>query len=228
MINIIIVDDNKDIREYFQMILNREPDLSVIATANSGKKGVELVQQLKPDVVLMDIQMESETAGIEATKAIKETVPDTKVIILTIHSDDEMLFKAYNAGIMDYITKTDSITQIISSIHDVYHNKLQLRSHVAEKIVTEFTRLQKQHSSMLYILNILTKLTNSEFEVLKCVYEGFSYKQIAQSRYVSMATIKSQVNSILKKFDLLRMKDVVTLMKEINFEEIYHPRQQNK
>ncbi len=222
MIRVLIVDDMPDIREYFQMILNREPDIDVIATAQSGKEGVCLAKELKPDVVLMDIQMETEHAGIDAAQKIKDCVPTAKVIILTIHTDNELLFKAYNAGVMDYIIKTDSITQIVSSIHNVYENRLMLRSEVAEKIVAEFTRMQKQHNSLLYTLNILTKLTNSEFEVLRCVYEGMSYQQIAQSRFVSQATIKSQVNSILKKFDLLRMKDVIALMHEIDFERIYH------
>ncbi len=226
MIRVLIVDDNKDIRQYFQMILGREADLDVIATAASGKEGVQLVQELKPDVVLMDIQMETETAGIAAAQKIKETAPAVKVIILTIHSDDEMLFQAYNAGVMDYIVKTDSITQIVNSIHNVHQNKLMLRSDVAEKIVAEFTRMQKQHTSLLFTLNILTKLTNSEFEILRCVYEGNSYKDIAQTRYVSQATIKSQVNSILKKFDMLRMKDVIEMLRNIDFEKIYHTKRQ--
>ncbi len=224
MIRILIVDDNQDICQYFQMILGRETGFQVVATASSGKEGVRLAQTLMPDVVLMDIQMETETAGIAAAQKIKETAPGVKVIILTIHSDDEMLFQAYNAGVMDYIVKTDSIAQIVNSIHNVHQNKLMLRSDVAEKIVAEFTRVQKQHTSLLFALNILTKLTNSEFEVLRCIYEGNSYKDIAQTRYVSQATIKSQVNSILKKFDMLRMKDVVGLLKDIQFEKICHSR----
>lgn len=224
MIRILIVDDNQDICQYFQMILGRESDFQVVATASTGKEGVRLAQTLMPDVVLMDIQMETETAGIAAAQKIKETAPGVKVIILTIHSDDEMLFQAYNAGVMDYIVKTDSIAQIVNSIHNVHQNKLMLRSDVAEKIVAEFTRVQKQHTSLLFALNILTKLTNSEFEVLRCIYEGNSYKDIAQTRYVSQATIKSQVNSILRKFDMLRMKDVVSLLHDIQFEKICHSR----
>ena len=147
----------------------------------------------------MDIQMETETAGIDATRVIHETMPECKIIILTIHSDDEMLFRAYSGGAMDFIVKTDSITKIVSSIEKVSQNQMQLRSDVAAKIVTEFRRIRNDRDNLLSTLNILTKMTNSEFEVLCCIYRGDSYREVAKTRFVSEATIKSQVNSILKK-----------------------------
>lgn len=220
MIRIMLVDDNDEIREYFRHVLSREPNFEIVGTASSGRESIELAQELRPDIILMDIQMETDTAGIDATHVIHETVPESKIIILTIHSDDEALFQAYTNGAMDFIVKTDSIAQIVASIQSVHQNQLQLRSDVASKIVMEFQRLQKQKASLLYTLNILTRMTNSEFEVLCCVYLGQSYRQIAQSRFVSEATVKSQINSILKKFDMKRMKDVVAMLNEIDFEQI--------
>lgn len=220
MIRIMLVDDNDEIREYFRHVLSREPNFEIVGTASSGRESIELAQELRPDIILMDIQMETDTAGIDATHVIHETVPESKIIILTIHSDDEALFQAYTNGAMDFIVKTDSIAQIVASIQSVHQNQLQLRSDVASKIVMEFQRLQKQKASLLYTLNILTRMTNSEFEVLCCVYRGQSYRQIAQSRFVSEATVKSQINSILKKFDMKRMKDVVAMLNEIDFEQI--------
>lgn len=220
MIKILLVDDNAEICEYFKMVLDHEPSFSVVGCAHSGREAVKLARMLLPDVVLMDIQMETDTAGIAATAAIKKQLPQTKVIILTIHTDDELLFQAYQAGVVDFITKTDSIAQIITSIHNAYQNQLMLRSDVAEKIVTEYHRVQSQNKSLLYAINTLTRLTNSEFEVLKSIYEGNSYKQIADARFVAQSTIKSQVNSILKKFELTRMKDVMAILREIQFEKI--------
>lgn len=219
-IKILIVDDIADIREYFQMILSKEPDMEVVGLASSGIEAFQKAKELNPDVILMDIQMETRTAGIDATNAIKYIVPDVRVIILTIHEEDEYLFQAYCAGVMDYIVKTDSISQILNSIRTVYANKLMLRPGVADKIIDEFTRLKTQQKSMIYILNIISKLTNSEFEILKCFYEGSSYKTISETRFVSQATIKSQVNSILKKFEMKNMKEVIKLLKQINFHEI--------
>ncbi|MBH1940115.1 response regulator transcription factor [Mobilitalea sibirica] len=219
-IKILVVDDIADIREYFSMILSKEPDMDVVGLASSGVEAIQKARELKPDVILMDIQMETRTAGIDATNAIKSFNPNIRVIILTIHEEDEFLFQAYCAGVMDYIVKTDSITQILNSIRTVYANKLMLRPGVADKIIDEFTRLKTQQESLIYILNIISKLTNSEFEILKCFYEGNSYKTISETRFVSQATIKSQVNSILKKFEMKTMKDVVKLLKQMNFSEI--------
>lgn len=220
MIRILLADDNTEIRGYFRGILEREPGFSIVGEAGSGRECILLAQLHRPDIILMDIQMETETAGIEATRYIHEKLPECKIIILTIHSDDEMLFQAFSVGAMDYIVKTDSISKIVSSIENVSRNQLQLRSDVATKIVSEFQRIQNERASLLYTLNILTKMTNSEFEVLCCIFNGNTYKEVAKTRFVSEATIKSQVNSILKKFDMKRMKDVIDLLNQVDFSQI--------
>jgi len=219
-IKLLIVDDMIDIREYFQTVLSNEPDIEVVGVASSGIEAFEKVKETNPDVILMDIQMESRTAGIDATSAIKKYNPNIKIIILTIHNDDEYLFQAYCAGVMDYIVKTDSISQILNSIRTAYSNELILRPGIADKIMNEFIRLKTQQHSMLYTLNIVSMLTNSEFEILKHVYNGHTYKAIAEARFVTQSTIKSQVTSILKKFEMKNMKEVVKSLKETSFYEI--------
>ncbi|MFA9379683.1 MAG: response regulator [Acetanaerobacterium sp.] len=219
-IKILIADDIPDIRKYFEMILSKEPDMQVVGIASSGLEAVQKTKELNPDVILMDIQMESRTAGIDATKTIKSFKPNIRVIILTIHQEDELLFQAYCAGVMDYIVKTDSIAQMLNSIRNACANQFMLRPYIAEKIVDELTRLKTQQESFIYTVNIMLKLTNSEFEILKCFFEGNTYKQICESRFVSQATVKSQVNSILKKFEMKNMKDVLKLLHLINFNEI--------
>ena len=219
-IKILIVDDMTDIREYFNMILSREPDIVVAGLASSGIEAVHMAKLLKPDVILMDMQMETRTAGIDATHCIKAIDPNIKVIVLTIHQEDEYLFQSYCAGVMDYIVKTDSISQIINSIRTVYSNQLLLRPGIADKIIDEFSRMKNQQNSLIYILSIVSKLTNSEFEILKCLYEGSTNKVISETRFVSPSTVKSQVNSILKKFEMKSMKEVVKLLKQLNFDEI--------
>lgn len=223
-IKILIVDDIADIRDYFKMILSKEPDMEVTGLAASGIEAVQKAEELNPDVILMDIQMETRTAGIDATNTIINFNPDIRIIILTIHQEDEFLFQAYCAGVMDYIVKTDSIAQILNSIRNVHANQLMLRPNVAEKIIDELARLKMQQKSLIYTVNILSRLTNSEFEILKCFYEGSSYKDISETRFVSLATVKSQVNSILKKFEMKSMKEVVRLLKQINFEDIINDR----
>lgn len=219
-IRVLVVDDNIEIREYFIGILNHEADMDVVGSASSGAEAVKIAQACKPDLILMDIQMETRTAGIDAARQIIGNQPSVKIIILTILEDDDLLFQAYCAGVMDYIIKTDSITQILSSVRQVYNNQLILRPKYAEKIIDEFNRVKEQQESLLFSINILMRLSNSEFEILKCLYQGMSYKQISEQRYVSSATVKSQIHGILKKFGMRNTKEVIKKLNEINFSQI--------
>jgi DNA-binding NarL/FixJ family response regulator len=221
-IGIVVVDDAEEIRNYFKMILSKENDMQVVGEASNGKEAYDVVAKTKPDIVLMDIQMETETAGIDAIKRINEEFDCVKTIVLTVHEEDELLFQAYTVGAMDYIVKTSSIVDIIQSIRNVYKNEMSLRPEIAEKIISEFSRLRTQQSSLIYTLNIISKLTNSEFEILKAVYNGNSYKQITNQRCVEEVTIRTQVNKILKKFQMRSMKDVIRLLKGMKFFEIYN------
>ncbi len=224
-IRIVIVDDFEDIRNHFKMILARETDMEVVATASSGAEGYEVVMQHQPDIVLMDVQMETEMAGIETTRKIKEQMDAIKVIVLTIHEEDEILFKAYGAGAIDYIVKTSSIVEILNSIRNVYNNKLSLRPEVAGKIITEFARLQNEQSNLVGTLNVMSKLTNTEFIILKAIYGGKTYQQIAKERFVEEVTIRTQVNKILKKFEKQSMKEVIKALKELRIFDIYGDKQ---
>ncbi len=219
-ISVLVVDDNTEIRQYFIGILAHEHDMEVVASASSGMEAIKAAEQYKPNIVLMDIQMETRTAGIDAARTIIKKWPDIKVIILTILEDDDLLFQAYCAGVMDYIIKTDSITQILESVRQAYNNQLILRPRYAEKIIEEFNRVKEQEASLLFSVNILTKLSNSEFEVLKSIYQGMNYKQISEARYVSTVTVKSQIHSILKKFNMRSMKEVIKKLDEIKFSKL--------
>lgn len=218
-IKVIIVDDIADIREYFASILAKEPDMMLIGQAKSGAEAVKLAKELKPHVILMDIMMETPTSGLEATEKILADNPDIKIIILTIQEDDNLLFRAYCVGVMDYILKTDSVSYISNSIRNVYQNQLLLRPNVAQKIVGEFTRLKEQHKSIIYVFNMMSSLTNSEFEILCLFFNGSNSREIAKTRFVSSTTVKSQVNSILHKFKMKNMKEVVQLLKQMKFDD---------
>ena len=182
--------------------------------------GVKMAEELRPDIILMDIQMETRVAGISASEQILKKLPGTKIIILTILEDDDLLFQAYCAGVTDYIIKTDSISQILTSIRNAHQNQLILRPKYAEKIIDELKRVKEEQVSLLYSLNILTRLSNSEFEVLKCLYQGMNARQIADARCVSLGTVKTQIHSILQKFSLKSASEVVKRLKQIGFDHI--------
>ena len=219
-IRVMMADDSPEIRSYFSNIISHEEDMELAGTASSGVEAVQLARELRPDIILMDIQMETRVAGISASQQILTEFPGTKVIILTILEDDDLLFQAYCAGVIDYIIKTDSVSQILTSIRNAHQNQMILRPSYAEKIIQELKRVREAQSGLLNGLNILSRLSNSEFEVLKCLYQGMNARQISESRYVSLGTVKSQIHSILKKFDMKSVSDVVKHLKEIRFDHI--------
>ena len=216
----MMADDSPEIRSYFANMISHEADMELAGTASSGAEAVQMARELRPDIILMDIQMETRIAGISASKQILTEFPETKIIILTILEDDDLLFQAYCAGVIDYIIKTDSISQILTSVRNAYHNQMILRPKYAEKIILELKRVREEQNDLLHGLNILTMLSNSEFEVLKCLYQGMNARQISESRYVSQGTVKSQIHSILKKFDMKSVSDVVRHLKTIRFDRI--------
>ena len=220
MIRVMVADDNPEIRSYFSGILNHEADMELVGCASSGAEAVSLARETKPDIILMDIQMETREAGITASRKILEEMPGTKVIIVTILEDDDLLFQAYCAGVIDYIIKTDSITQILTSIRNAYRNQLILRPEYAEKIIDELKRVREEQSGLMTSLNVLTSLSNSEFEVLKCLYRGMNARQISEARYVSPGTVKTQIHSILQKFGMKSTNEVVRQLKTIGFDRI--------
>ena len=217
MITVIIVDDIKEIRDYLCEILEQEEDrIKVVATASTGFEAVNLVEKLRPNIVLMDIQMETRMAGIDSVEKIHKLYPETKCIMLTIHENDEYLFRAYMVGASDYIVKTKPSNEIIKSIYDVMENNLMLRPEVAQKIISEYKRIQSTHTKMRDALQVMMLISATEYEILKLVYYGYTYKNIAKLRFVEETTVRSQVNHILKKFKKKRMKDVIELLKELN------------
>lgn len=220
-IKIVIIEDMIDIADYFETVLGKEPDIEVAGIARNGQEGIEMVEAVMPDIVLMDIQMEHQTAGIEATEIIKERFPDIKVIILTVSEDDEMIFSAFTAGASEYIVKTASANDIANSIRLVYKNELSLRPELASKILNEFSRIKSSQDSLIYTLNIVSKLTTAEFDVLCALRQGKTYRQVAEERFVEDVTVRTQVNKILKKFGVHNVKTVIKSLENLKIFDIY-------
>jgi DNA-binding NarL/FixJ family response regulator len=219
-IRILIADDSAEITAYLAKIFRNETDLEVVGLASSGEEAVEMARLLNPQIVMLDIQMETKTAGIDAIGKIREFNPAIKAIILTIHSRNDLIFKAYNAGAMDYIIKTSPVEDILRSIRAVASNCLMLRPEIANKIISESKRISEKQSKMKDVLKVMMKISNTEYEIIRLVFDGNSYRQIAEERFVEETTIRSEIYRILRKFNKKKMKDVISLLNEINFFEI--------
>ena len=216
-IKLVIADDMEEIRIHLaEEIAALSDDILVVGQAATGHEAFLMVEQLLPSVVLMDIQMETRTSGITAIGKIHERYPGVKCIALTIHEDEEFIFQAYLAGAVDFIIKTSSIEKIVGAIHDVIDNKLLVRPEVAKKLIDGYQRVYEKQSRLKETFQVMLLINTTEYEILKMVYEGYTYKDIASKRFVEETTIRSQINHILKKFKKKRMKDVVALLRELN------------
>jgi DNA-binding NarL/FixJ family response regulator len=221
MIGVLIADDAKEIAAYFAGIIRQEDDMEVLGLASSGEEAVEKARLLNPQIILMDIQMETKTAGLDAIKQIRDYNPAIKVIIITIHSRDDLIFKAYTVGAMDYIIKTSPVETILKSIRDAASNNLMLRPEIAKKIMEESRRISEKQSKMKEVLKVMMTISNTEFEIIRMAFDGYSYRDMADQRFVEETTIRSEIYRILKKFEKNRMKDVVSLLKEIHFDDLF-------
>lgn len=215
-IRVMVDDDYEQIFNYFKLIVESEEDMEVVATATTGEEAVEKALELKPDVILMDIQMESDSAGIIATEKIKREYPEINIIVLTIHDDDDIILNAYIAGANDFLLKTSSAVTVIDSIRKVYNKNLSMRPEMSEKVVDGLVKLSHEKQSLLYMINMLTKLTPAELDIIKQVYRGHNYRTVAKMRFVEEGTVRSQVNRILAKLQFHRMKDLIKYMDEMN------------
>lgn len=218
----MIVDDIEDVCNYFKMVLEHEKYIDVVGTAYSGIEAYESIDMYKPDIVLMDIQMETEYAGLYYMEKIKEKHPNIKFIVLTMFDDDDILFKAINSGATDYILKSSSIVQIISSIKNIADNTFTLTPEMTKKFTNKISDLYSEKDSLLKVVKIISKLTSSEIDILYKIHLGKSYNSIAQERFVEVQTIRVQASKILKKFQQPSMNALISDLQKIGFFEIYN------
>lgn len=190
MIRVVVVDDHDVVRKGVIAYLSTEEDLDIVGEASSGRAGVAVVQQQKPDVVLMDLIMEDGT-GIEATEEIMKTEA-CRIIILTSYYDDEKVFPALEAGAFSYMLKTSSADEIADAIRKAFAGENVIEPKVATKMMTRFRKDKSLHED----------LTNRELEVLKCIGEGMTNQEISDVLYIGIKTVKTHVSHVLSKLEV--------------------------
>lgn len=205
VINIILIDDHKLFREGVKRILDFEETFNVVAEGDDGGSVYELVQEHEPDVVLMDINMPG-TNGIEATANLIKAYPDTKVIILSIHDDENYVTHALQTGARGYLLKEMDAESLIEAIKIVHDGGSYLHPRVTHNLVKEYRRLttgqledgDKQLNVVEY-RKPLHLLTRRECEILQLLAEGNSNRSISEILFISEKTVKNHVSNILQK-----------------------------
>lgn len=185
-IKILVVDDHHVVRQGIAALINSSDDMTVVAEASNGKQAVEFFLQFKPDVTIMDLRLPVMT-GVEAITAIRQQDPAARVIVLTTFDGDEDIYRALQAGARGYLLKDMFGDDLIEAIQAVHAGKTRIPPGVAQRLAG---RMGGQ------------ELTPRELEVLKLIVFGNSNKEIAAALFISEATVKTHINSLLGKLQV--------------------------
>jgi NarL family two-component system response regulator LiaR len=195
-IRVLLVDDHAVVRKGLRALLDRESGIEVTGEAEDGEQALRVADRLRPEVILMDLEMAG-IGGIEATRRIAETHPDTKVVVLTSHASDEDVFPALKAGALGYLLKHSAPEDVLQAIRQAYRGETVLHPAIARMVLQELHRpaAPKQPQTT-------DPLTERELDVLRLVARGMSNQDIADTLVVGEATVRSHVSSILRKLQL--------------------------
>ncbi|HEY3291105.1 MAG TPA: response regulator transcription factor [Anaerolineae bacterium] len=196
-LRVVLTDDHAIMRHGLRALLAAQADIEVIGEAADGIEALQLVRQLHPDVVVMDITMPN-LNGLDATRAITQEFSDVRVLILTMHENDEYFFKALHAGASGYVLKQVAANDLINAIRAVAHGEVFLYPSLASKLLTDYVRqdplLQRQGQH--------EQITAREQEVLNMIAQGLSNREIAEQMVLSLSTVQTHYYHLLQKLGL--------------------------
>ena len=204
-VSIIIADDHKLIRETWTFILNNDDRFQVIAECSNGEEAVEMAKQLRPKVLLMDINM-TPLNGIEATQLVRKYSPATKIIGVSMHSQPAYVKKMLKIGASGYVTKNSPKDEMITAILEVMKGNRYICEEVKNILSEQMFEEENEHTG-------INALSNRELDVIKLIKDGLSSKEISQELNISLKTVEVHRHNILKK---LNLKNSAALVNYIN------------
>jgi DNA-binding NarL/FixJ family response regulator len=190
-----LADDHAVVREGTKELLEREPDLEVIAEASDGREAVQLAIRERPDVVVMDFSM-PQLNGIQATRQIKAVAPGIAILVLTAYDSDQYIIGFLEAGAAGYLLKDVHIDEVIKAIRAVHAGESVLHPAVARRVIDRFVLPAEKRSAV----DALDDLTEREMEVLRLAAKGMSNRQIAAELVISVRTVQTHLNNVFNKF----------------------------
>lgn len=220
-IRMIIADEMAPIREYLSMVLSREPDIKVIDTVGSRAEAIVRSLTAIPDVLLIDLEIGTPRAGVDAIKTIAALAPRIRLIVLTLFSDDDKIFSALEAGASDYVLKNFSTIEMLAAIRMAASDAFPLRPQIARLICSEFRTLRTEGNVLPVTLNILFRLLPMELSTLRLLAKGKKENEIAAIHNVDLFLISTYVRDILKKFGESSVKELVIRLERLGLSEIF-------
>ena len=209
-IRLLLADDQQMVRAGFRLVLDAQPDMCVVGEANDGAEAVQLVDELAPDVVLMDIRMPV-LDGLGATEKIMTNHPEAKILVLTTFDLDEYVHSALRAGASGFMLKDAGPTELLAAIRAVRDGDSVVAPSATRRLIERFIPRQCEGAPAMTDLKLVETLSDREREVLTCVGEGLTNAEIAERLYLAETTVKTHIGHILSKLGLRdRVSMVIT------------------
>ncbi len=203
-VRVLLAEDHTIVRQGLESLLRSEPDIEVVGEAINGQEALQKVEQLYPDVVLMDISMPL-LNGLEATRRIQQQFPKVKVLILSVHANEEHVLQALQAGASGYLLKDTAVSDLVSAIRAVHHGDFFLSPAISRTVIEAYLR----GATTATETNSYSKLTDREREVLQLIAEGYSTREIAQLLHISEKTVRAHRTNLMSKLDVHNTAELV-------------------
>lgn len=194
---VVIVEDHQLFRDGLKSMLNKRDDITIVGEAEDGIKAVKLIRKLKPDLVLLDLSM-PKMGGISVMKDVKRELPDTRILLLTIHESDQYVLEAFEAGADGYCIKDSSRQELMLAIDSVLQGNTYISPGISEQVMEGFLSNRKR----LKEKTRWDTVTQREREVLKLLAEGYSNKEIGELLHISVKTVEKHRANLIDKLDL--------------------------
>jgi DNA-binding NarL/FixJ family response regulator len=194
---LVIAEDHRILREGLRSLLGSKPEFEVVGEAEDGFDAIRLVRDTKPDLILLDLSM-PRLDGLSAMRDIKKVCPETKILALTIHTDEDYVLDAFKAGADGYCLKDAGRAELLMAIQSVFADKPYFSPGIADKVLEGYLEGRQKIKST----SAWDTITQREREVLKLIGEGYKNKEIADLLYISVKTVEKHRSNIMKKLDL--------------------------
>lgn len=203
-IKILLIDDHAVVRSGLMMLINSQPDMEVVGEAADGNEGIAKVLDLKPNVVLMDLSMPHGRDGFSSTSELKKVVPDINILILTMHDDDEYLFRALKSGASGYILKSSPSEELLNSIRTISKGEAYLYPTATKRLIEGYLDFAEKGEE-----DSINLLSPREREILSYVAMGYSNKEIADRLIISVKTVENHKAKIMEKLKFTSRPELV-------------------
>jgi DNA-binding NarL/FixJ family response regulator len=190
-ITLAIVEDLDEVREGLKQFISLNPEFRVLHTFSNAEEALEELPHLKPDIVIMDINLPGMT-GIDCIRQVKHKTPATQFMMFTVYENDEKVFEALKAGASGYLLKNTGLVQLIEALKELHNGGSPMSANIARKLVSLFRENEKEVPE-------IEKLTRREYELLQLLSKGLLYKEISDQLHISMNTVKQHIHHIYEK-----------------------------